>query len=217
MYTLYHSGACVRFESGLQGQGINQGMKSDRASMISSLMGEAERGDLSVSEKLFAALYADLHRLAQRELVRRGKGVSLSPTTLLHEAYLDIARQKGPTFPDEAHFMGYAVRVMRGLIIDNVRRRGALKRGGHFEITQLGSVPAEDQADERELTSLSDALDELGRTDPPLAQVVDLKFFCGFSFAEIAALHNVSERTAQRQWEKARIYLHRSLRGRVTL
>ncbi|TAM79095.1 MAG: sigma-70 family RNA polymerase sigma factor [Acidobacteria bacterium] len=192
-------------------------MKSDRASMISSLMGGTERGDLSAGRELFAVLYAELHRLAQRELVRRGKGVSLSPTTLLHEAYLGIAGQKRSAFPDEARFTGYAVRVMRGLIIDHVRRHGALKRGGHFEITQLGTVPAEDLAEERELTSLSEALDELAQTDPPLAQVVDLKFFCGFSFAEIAALHNVSERTAQRQWEKARIYLHRSLCGRVAL
>lgn len=217
MYTLYNPGVRVRFESEFQDRGIDQGMKVDRASMISSLMGEAERGDPSAGQKLFAALYAELHRLAQRELVRRGTGVSLSPTTLLHEAYLDIAGQKGPTFPDEARFMGYAVRVMRGLIIDHVRRRGALKRGGHFEITRLGTAPAEGLAEERELTSLSDALDELAETDPPLAQVVDLKFFCGFSFAEIAALHSVSERTAQRQWEKARIYLHRSLRRRVTL
>jgi RNA polymerase sigma factor (TIGR02999 family) len=120
-------------------------------------------------------------------------------------------------FPDEARFMGYAARVMRGLIIDHVRRCGALKRGGHFEITQLGTVPSKDPADEHDLLSLSDALDELGQIDPPLAQIVDLKFFCGFSFAEIAALHNVSERTVQRQWEKARIFLHRSLRGRVSL
>ncbi len=201
----------------VQGQGIDNGMKSDRASMISALMGEAERGDRSAAEELFAALYAELHRLAQRELVRRGAGVSMSATTLLHEAYLDIAGRNGPGFPDEARFMGYAARVMRGLIIDHARRRGALKRGGHFEITYLGTVPAENLPDERELASLGEALDELAKTEPSLAEVVDLKFFCGFSFAEIAALQSISERTVQRKWEKARIYLHRSLRGPTSL
>ena len=71
--------------------------------------------------------------------------------------------------------------------------------------------------DDRELRQISEALDELAKTDPPLAELVDLKFFCGFSFAEIGAMRDVSERTVQRNWEKARIYLHRSLRPNLSL
>jgi RNA polymerase sigma factor (TIGR02999 family) len=171
-------------------------------SAISSLIVAAERGDRPAAEVLFAALYSELHRLAKRELARRGLQVSLSATTLLHEAYLDMAARDGPSFPDRARFMGYAARVMRGLIIDHARERHAQKRGGLFEITSLDTEAMENAVDQR----------ELGKVEPALAEIVDLKFFCGFSFAEIAAMRGVSERTVQRNWEKARIYLHRKIR-----
>ncbi len=184
---------------------------------ISSLIGAAECGDRSASEVLFAALYSELHRLAKRELARQGVPVSLSATTLLHQAYLDMAEREGPSFPDRGHFMGYAARVMRGLIIDHARSRQAQKRGGQFEITSIGTNVVENVVDDRELARISDALDKLGQAEPPLARIVDLKFFCGFSFAEIGAMQDVSERTVQRQWEKARIYLHRELRTELSL
>jgi len=179
---------------------------------ISSLIAAAERGDPSASEALFGALYAELHRLAKRELARGG-GMSLGVTTLLHEAYLDIAARDGASFPDRARFMGYAARVMRGLIIDHARNRRAAKRGGQFEITSLDTDVAENVVDDRELEELSGALDELATRDAALAEVVDLKFFCGFSFVEIAAMRGTSERTVQRQWERARVHLHRTLRA----
>jgi RNA polymerase sigma factor (TIGR02999 family) len=164
---------------------------------------------------LFATLYAELHRLAKRELARSGEANSLGVTTLLHEAYLDISRRDGLAFPDRARFMAYAARAMRGLIIEHARNGRAQKRGGRFEITSLSADVVEAQPDARELSQISDALDDLARLDPWLAQIVDLKFFCGFTFAEIAAMRGVSERTAQRDWEKARIHLHRSLRSQV--
>ena len=111
--------------------------------------------------------------------------------------------------------MAYAARVMRGLIIDHVRNRRAHKRGGLFEITVAGHDVAEQVANEQELQRISDALDELATVDATLAEIVDLKFFCGFSFAEIAAMRGVSERTIQRHWEKARIYLHRAIGRRL--
>jgi RNA polymerase sigma factor (TIGR02999 family) len=185
-------------------------------STISSLIVAAEQGDGSARDALFAALYSELHRLAQRELARRGSALSLGVTTLLHEAYLDMAARDA-SFPDQARFMGYAARVMRGLIIDHARRRGASKRGGQFEITSLGTEVVENVVDEHELSEISDALDELATADPSLAEIVDLKFFCGFSFPEIAAMRAISERTVQRQWEKARIYLHQSMRSHPSL
>jgi RNA polymerase sigma factor (TIGR02999 family) len=182
-------------------------------SRISSLIATAEHGDHAAAEALFAALCSQLHRLAQRELARPGAAVSLSVTTLLHEAYLDMAGRDGPSFPDRARFMGYAARVMRGLIIDHVRNRDAQKRGGQFEITSVSTDIAEKVPAEPDLTLISEALDELASVDPSLAELVDLKFFCGLTVAEIAAMRDISERTVQRQWEKARIYLHRKIRG----
>jgi RNA polymerase sigma factor (TIGR02999 family) len=151
--------------------------------------------------------------MARRELAKRGTGMTLGATTLLHEAYLDMSERQPSTFPDRNRFMAYASRVMRGLIIDYARGRQAQKRGGLFEITSMSTDIVEGIADSEELTRISEALDELATVDPRLAQVVDLKFFCGFSFAEIAAMQAVSERTVQRDWEKARIYLHQALQG----
>ena len=181
-------------------------------STIRALIASAEGGDRSAADALFAALYAELHRLAKRELARSSAGgLTLGATTLLHEAYLDISR-RDTDFPDQARFMAYAAKVMRGLIIDYARSRQALKRGGGFEITSLGS-DAEGASDAEQLAEIGAALDELALADPQLAQIVDLKFFCGFSFPEIAAMRGVSERTVQRHWEKARIYLHGAIQG----
>jgi len=178
---------------------------------LTSLIDAAEHGDRAAAETLFSTLYAELHRLSKRELARQGIPVSLGATTLLHQAYIEMAGQDGVSFPDRARFMGYAARVMRGLIIDHARNRRAQKRGGHFEITSL-SADVQGAVDHRELIQISEALEELGKTDPVLSEVVDLKFFCGFTFAEIGTMKGVSERTAQRHWEKARIYLHNKIR-----
>jgi RNA polymerase sigma factor (TIGR02999 family) len=185
-------------------------MESTRPN-VSTLIEETELGNAVSADKLFSSLYGELHRLARNQLARQSSSVTLSATTLLHQAYLDMAQREGPSFPDRARFMGYAARVMRGLIIDHARNRRAQKRGGLFEITSLSGQDAQELAGERELTQISDALDLLVKAEPALAEVVDLKFFCGFSFAEIAVMRDLSERTVQRQWEKARIYLLRQL------
>ena len=192
-------------------------MTGTNDSTIASLADATERGDRSAADALFAALYSELHRLACRELARQGVPLGLSATTLLHQAYLDMAEREGPAFPDRARFMGYSARVMRGLIIDHARNRQAQKRGGLFEITSLTTDVLENPVDYLELERIGEALDQLGKMEPSLAEIVDLKFFCGFSFSEIAAMRAVSERTVQRNWEKARIYLHSNLRGSSSL
>jgi len=178
---------------------------------LAALVEAADRGDAAAHRELFSQLYAELHRMARRALTRSGAPVSISPTTLLHETYLDMSRNSN-AFPDQGRFMAYASRVMRGLLIDHIRAGSAQKRGGCFEITSLKTDVDARQSDDRELSKLSGALDELARLDPSLAEIVDLKFFAGLSFAEIGALRDVSERTVQRNWDKARIYLHQSLR-----
>src|SRR5580692_406221 len=98
--------------------------------------------------------------MAKRELGRQGFPVSLGATTLLHQAYIEMSSKEGTSFPDRARFMGYAARVMRGLIIDHARSRHAQKRGGGFEITSLDTEGVENPADAKELASISDALDQ---------------------------------------------------------
>ncbi|MGE5275407.1 MAG: ECF-type sigma factor [Acidobacteriota bacterium] len=179
---------------------------------ISILLASTESGDRSAADALFSSLYAELHGLAEKQLARQGSGITLGATTLLHEAYLDMSRREGAVFPDEGRFMAYAARVMRSLIIDYARDRRAQKRGGAFEITTLDEEKAGPAPGTEDLEEIHAALERLGQIDPPLAEIVDLKFFCGFSFPEIAAMRRVSERTVQRQWEKARLFLHRSIR-----
>jgi RNA polymerase sigma factor (TIGR02999 family) len=107
--------------------------------------------------------------------------------------------------------MAYAARAMRNLVIDHVRRRQAGKRGAGLDFTELDTSIAEQVSDAAPLQSISDALDELAQVEPPLAELVDLKFFCGLTFGAIATLRGVSERTVQRDWEKARLWLQHAL------
>jgi RNA polymerase sigma factor (TIGR02999 family) len=167
-------------------------------------------------EEMFASLYGELRRIAAREL-RRRRGVTISETTLLHEAFFKVQQRDDLQFPDQARFLAYAARAMRTLIIDYVRKRDAQKRGAGVEITSLTNAVPEEAVDSRELERLGDAIDELAQLAPELAQLVDLKFFCGYSLIEIAAMRGVSERTAQRDWDKARVLLKRVLEGRDML
>jgi RNA polymerase sigma factor (TIGR02999 family) len=180
---------------------------------LMSLIRKAESGDASAGERLFVALYDELHLMASREL-RRNVALTISPTTLLHETYLNVSGRESAEFVDRQKFMAYAARAMRGLIIDYLRRGNAQKRGGAFEITSLQEglpIAAEEQGS-LDVEHLREALEALSGIDARLAECVDLKFFCGFSFGDIAKLWEVSERTVQRDWDKARLLLSRLIR-----
>ena len=183
----------------------------DEAQALSAALAAAERGDVAATRELFASLYRELHRVARRQLRANGSGLTLGATTLLHEAYLDLS-QRALAFPDRARFFSYAARAMRGLIIDYVRERRAIKRGGEFHLTTLDTVISDSVAQVDDLGPLGEALDVLSATDPALAELVELKFFCGFDFVEIAAMRGVSERTVQRDWNKARLFLRYTMR-----
>jgi RNA polymerase sigma factor (TIGR02999 family) len=174
---------------------------------------EPASDDPAGAEALFALLYEELHRLARRQRARGARDLTLGTTTLLHEAYLDMARRNS-VFEDRARFMGYASRVMRSLIINHVRHRKAQKRGGLFELTAQEEEVADAGAGAgaAELVRIGRAVDELAEVEPMLAQIVDLRFFCGFTFAEIAAMRGLSERSVQRHWRKARLFLHDAIR-----
>lgn len=167
----------------------------------------------SQSSHLFATLYEELHRLAAAHVRRSGNDLALSTTTVLHEAWLDVSSRRPLDFPDRAHFLAYAARAMRAIVIDHARQARAGKRGGGVAPITLrpGLAADPDERDVEELAQLSDALEELAALEPTLAELVDLHFFCGYTFAEIAELRGVSERTVQRDWRKARLLLHDAL------
>lgn len=176
---------------------------------IAAMVERAEAGDSGARDVLFASLYAELHRLAESHLRRSGSYVTMGTTTLLHEAYLDLNSRSNVTFPDRLRFLKYASRAMRSLITDYVRTKRAQKRGGEITFIALSEEEAGPMA--ASLETLGGALDELAGLDEALAELVDLKFFCGFSFSEIAVMRGVSERTVQRDWAKARVLLHDAL------
>jgi RNA polymerase sigma factor (TIGR02999 family) len=183
---------------------------------IGELIRTADAGDREAASALFAALYQELHTIAERQLHRGGADLTLGTTTLLHETYLNLAAREGIHFADRARFLAYAARAMRGLMIDYVRRRQAKKRGGEYHITssELDLVGSSEADAAEEMERLGAALDSLTEVAPQLAHLVDLHFFCGFSFGEVAELRGVSERTVQRDWRKARLLLHHTLQGR---
>lgn len=178
---------------------------------LAPLVERAEQGDKAARDLLFATMYDELHRLARREVRRQGADAPVGATTLLHEVYLAFGRRDPSAFPDRARFLAYAARAMRGVVIDRVRERNAMKRGGGVHVATLDTEFAEQVTDDRELLEVHEALELLAGMDATLARVVDLRFFCGFSFTEIAAVHEVSERTVQRQWRKARLLLKHAL------
>ena len=169
--------------------------------------------DRDAGDELFALLYRELHRLAEYHLSRSNTTITLDATTLLHEAYLNMSSRKDVAFSDQARFLAYASRAMRGLVIDYARHRRALKRGRQLEITLAEDVQPSSESVRlgRELERLGDAIEELASLDPALAELVDLHFFCGFAFIEIAEMRSASERTVQRDWRKARLLLQHAL------
>jgi RNA polymerase sigma factor (TIGR02999 family) len=171
------------------------------------LVDRTPAGDTAARQRLFTLLYDELHRRAEREL-RRHSAATLSPTTLLHEAFLNI-RNRNSVGADRKQFISYVSRAMRGLVIDYMRSRKAIKRGGEHQFISLAEFSESPVEGAAGCDRLQEALSELAEMDARLAECVDLKFFCGFSFREIAKLWEVSERTVQRDWEKARVVLRR--------
>jgi len=181
--------------------------------LIAAMVERAEAGDAEVREALFASLYNELHAIAESHLRRNGGQLTLGATSLLHEAYLDLNSRSRVAFPDRLRFLKYASRAMRGLLIDYVRAKRAQKRGGDITFVAISDQNVGAPAAGSQMETLGHALDELEQLEPALAELVDLKFFCGFSSGEIAAMRGVSARTVERDWAKARVLLHDALQG----
>ena len=155
--------------------------------------------------------YQDLLAIARRQLAVRAGGGTLSTTGLVHEAYLKLADQSHVAWRDRAHFYALSALAMRHVLVDRAKARQAHKRGGARRRVTLEEalIPNDDQPEV--LLQISDAIDRLAAVDPRLAEVVDCRFFGGFSDEEIAEALGVAVRTVQRDWVKARMLLRRAL------
>lgn len=164
--------------------------------------------------QLYDLLYAELRRLAHSRMRRSGDITLLDTTALVHESYLRLEKSGSIQVTDRAQFMAYAARVMRSVVVDAVRHRDADRRGGGAPHVGLDELPAASPSsvDRSEVLRVHEALDELAAIDERLARVVEMRYFAGMTEAEAAAALGVAVRTVARDWEKARLFLHASLR-----
>lgn len=180
---------------------------------LTDLLGRIQGGDANARDALFAAAYAELHRLAQRRLRRGGRDTLLDTTGLVHESYLRFTRSGELRAEDRRAFFAYASQVMRSVILNSVRERIALKRGGGPQAPEAsGPVAGGLAGDEHTVLDVHEALKDLVKADPRLAQVAEMRYFGGYSEKEIAETLEITERTVQRDWEKARLILAAALR-----
>jgi RNA polymerase sigma factor (TIGR02999 family) len=174
---------------------------------ITLLLQAARQGDRAAADQVVTRLYGDLQRLAQRRLAQSGD-ISLNATALVHEAYLRLQAAGELDFPDRRHFLAYAARAIHSVVIDQVRARQAQRRGGGLMEVTFNTAIAElaPQADD-DVLRVHEALAQLAAVDARLAEVVEMRYFGGLLESEIAEALGVTERTVQRDWKKARLFL----------
>ena len=175
---------------------------------ITQLIARANDGDRDAMGSLFEALYPDLRRIAHARLARNERGSLLDTTALVHECYLKLSATGRLTPADHAHFLAYAARAMRSIIVDFARAGAAERRGGGavhvpLDTTRLEGLPSGGE----EILAVDEALEAIGRLEPRLARVVEMRYFGGMSDAEIASTLGVTDRTVRRDWDKARLLL----------
>lgn len=180
---------------------------------VTRLLVALRGGDEQAMDLLFPLVYAELRRTADLLLGREFEANTLQPTALVHEAYLKLVRGEAPDANSRAHFLGIAARAMRQILVDHARKRKAAKRGKGEAFVTLGDHADAAAPDAEELLALDDALQRLGALDQRLAKVVELRFFGGLTEEQVAAALGVTSRTVQRDWAKARAWLHAQIVG----
>jgi RNA polymerase sigma factor (TIGR02999 family) len=180
---------------------------------LTELLQATEHGGAAAVERLFEALYKQLHDLAHSR-IRRSPNLTLLDTTgLVHESFLRCVKATRVREVDRARFLGYAARAMRSVVIDYLRQRQAEQRGGEATHVVLDTELADSlSAPEDQVLRIHEVLDEIAAADPRLVQVVEMRFFAGMTEPEIASSLGVTERTVRRDWQKARVMLALALK-----
>jgi RNA polymerase sigma factor (TIGR02999 family) len=168
------------------------------------LRAEGQSPDL---KGVFERLYPELKALARARLAAMSGGQTLTPTALVHEAYVKLIQAENLDLQSQRHFFACAGKAMRNIVVDHLRSSGAKKRGGDQVAVTLTENLA-GQGDPSQILDLDEALDELDQINPQQRELVEMKFFAGLSIREIAELMELSNRTAWREWQRARAFLH---------
>ena len=186
-------------------------MNSDESQDITEILHEWKNGNEKARERLLLVVYDELKRQARVFMSRERSDHTLQPTALVHEAFLRLSEHHDIDWKDRKHFYGIAARLMRQILVDHARTKAASKRGRmqiHFTVDDL-QVPVEDRA--TSIVALHEVLEKLESLDKRQAEIVEMRFFGGMSEKEIALCFDISVRTVSREWQSAKIWLHREL------
>jgi RNA polymerase sigma-70 factor, ECF subfamily len=190
------------------------GTKASTQHEITRLLEAWSDGQQDAPERLMPLVYEELRRLARVHMLREREGHTLQTTALVHETYLRLMDASSTRYPDRAHFFGMCATLMRRILVDWARARGAFKRGGYLQPVQLEEALVVSPESEVDLVALDDALKALEVVDARKSRVVELRFFGGLSVEETAAVLKVSVETVTRDWKLAKSWLRRELAGR---
>jgi len=173
---------------------------------ITQLLNRAREGDTEAAQRVMAVLYDELRSIARDQM--QGAEQTLQPTALVHEAYLRLVRRT-ESWENRGHFLGYAARAMRSVLVDHARAKRRAKRGGGLEREPLHAAAAWFEENRIDLLALDEALQRLAKEDPRQHRIVELRFFAGLENAEVARVLSVSPATVERDWAVARAWLYR--------
>lgn len=179
---------------------------------VTELLTRWQSGEADAGEKLLASLYSEMRQIAGRQFAGERANHTLQPTALVHEAYERLISLNRISWTDRAHFLAMAARVMREVLIDHARKRGAAKRDWGRRVTLTGQLmPDSDQP--LDLLDLDEVLKQLEDIDPMRARVVELRYFGGLTIEETASVIDQSPATVKRHWQVARAWLYQALRS----
>jgi RNA polymerase sigma factor (TIGR02999 family) len=184
----------------------------DPPAELNQLLEAVRAGDAGAIDEVFTLTYSELRQMAHQRLHRARRVTSLDTTALVHECYLRLVRLGQLQTRDRSHFLAYAARVMRSIVVDFVRQRLAKRRGGDELHVTLGTdIRDSTTVSEEQIVRVDDALQELAALDTRLVQVVEMRYFAGFTVEQIAESRGVTTRTIRRDWEKARLLLYTAM------
>lgn len=182
---------------------------------VTRILREIERGDPHASEQLLPLVYEELRKLAAQKMFQESPGQTLQATALVHEVYLRLVDvERVPHWNTRGHFFGAAAEAMRRILVENARRRQALKRGGGQVVLQGYPMEPEAPRTSDDVLALNDALELLEQKHRAKAELVKLRCFAGLTMEQAAEVLGISVATAQRYWNYARAWLHREIVGR---
>jgi len=189
----------------------NKSPATPQPTQVTELLHQWVDGDEKAKDALVPVVYDELRRVARRCLIGQRPDHTLQSTALVHEVYLRLVSQESVRFENRIHFFAFAAQLMRRILVDHARKKGAEKRGGGRVTMTLNEQLTPTPPRELDVIALDDALNELSRMNPQHSRIVEMRFFAGLSIEEAARALGVSPATVKRDWSVARAWLYREL------